>query len=162
MRTAISIAANIFAIEQRTHQCHSAHFPTCIFYGSNLVHCVILYLFFNFFYLPFYSFTSCVRLILFIFPILVDSRYYYCVRFIQAYSPPIFFLILLSVCLFLYKILTNKLDRAFGTFHQNQKKCDFSFIFFIVPLVFSFGREQDRRKRQTFLSDFTIFSLVAF
>ena len=26
-----------------TQQCHSLHFPTCIFYGSNLVYCVILF-----------------------------------------------------------------------------------------------------------------------
>lgn len=131
-----------------TQRCHSVHFPACIFYGSNLVHCVILFLFFTFsffspapillhflfsFFAIFLFFASCIRFILFIFSILVDSRYYCYVRtrlFAPQFSCPFFYFFLYSFHLFLYRILTNKLNRAFSTFHQKRKRENGKNVFF--------------------------------
>lgn len=82
--------------------------------------CDIVFIF-NFFYFPFYSFTSCVRLILFIFPILVDSRNYYCVRFVQTYSPPIFFLIYLASAYFCIKSSRINLTEPLVLFTRSRK-----------------------------------------
>lgn len=99
--------------------------------------------------------------------------------FVHAYSPPNFLFLFFSCLffsfhfffyilrLFLCKIHTNKLNKAFSTFHQKEKKMSpflffslVSFRFFMLLLLF---RPYFHSGKNIFFSlDFTIFSLVAF